>query len=73
MIVFLHVFRRRRHEDADAELDTHIAGAEMRLDEKRLRWIDWLLERQEQLQAQVQAERAPARRLGPASEAANGC
>jgi hypothetical protein len=58
MLWFRQILPQRR--DRDAELDTAIAGVQLGLDEKRQRWLHFLIEKLELHRRQAQ-EQPPAR------------
>jgi len=62
-----------RGRDRDAELDTAIAGVQLGLDEKRQRWLQFLMAKLElhRRQAQAQARPAPEGRPGTVLPAAH--
>jgi len=71
MPLFRRLVPQRR--DWDAELDTAIAGVQLGLDEKRQRWLQFLMAKLElhRRQAQAQAMPAPEGRPGTVLPAAH--
>jgi hypothetical protein len=55
MPLLRQLFQHRRR-DRDAELDTAIAGVQLGLDEKRQRWMHFLIEKLELHRRQAQAQ-----------------
>jgi hypothetical protein len=70
MLLFRRLVPQRRR-DQDAELDTAIAGVQLGLDDKRQRWLHFLIAKLElhRRQAQLQALPGVDGRPGPAPSA----
>jgi hypothetical protein len=58
MLLFRSLVPQRRR-DHDAELDTAIAGVQLGLDEKRQRWLQFLIAKLELHRRQVQLQAMP--------------
>jgi hypothetical protein len=62
---FRQILAQRR--DRDAELDTAIAGVQLGLDEKRQRWLHFLIEKLELHRRQAQAQTSSGSGSGEAT------